>query len=131
MAKRRDRSSDNRDDCDFQVMDVWTDHTQATTYNRSRRSPIGERERPLEGRSRSPTQERGRRRERRERSPNERRHRSQERSRSRYHDRGWRLYALDLQRQLVATSLPRPSFSGTRKKTLEFLREFAASWERC
>ena len=39
-------------------------------------------------------------------------------------DRRWRLYALDLQRQLAAASVPRPSFSGTQKKTIEFLREF-------
>ncbi|KAJ3662245.1 hypothetical protein Zmor_006601 [Zophobas morio] len=124
MAERRDRRSDNRDDPDFRVTDVWTDHTQATTSNGSRRSPSRERERSFEERSRSPNQERGRRRERRERTPDERRHRFYERSRSRSRDRGWRLYALDLQRQLAAASLPRPSFSGTRKRTLEFLREF-------
>ena len=124
MAERRERSSDNRDDPDFRITDVWTDHTQATTSKGSRRSPSREPERSSEGRSRSPSQERGRRRERRERTPEERRHRSYERSRSRSHDRGWRRYALDLERRLATTSLPRPSFSGTRKETLEFLREF-------
>ena len=81
MAERRDRSSDNRDDRDFQVTDVWTDHTQVTTSNRNRRSPSGERDRSFEGRSRSLSWERGKRRARRERTPNERRHRSQDRTR--------------------------------------------------